>query len=78
MLGHIVFSNLLKNKVFIIIIAFIVVIQIILIYYGGNLFRTYGLTFKELLTTILLAITVIPIDWIRKLYMRKKGLIIGV
>ena len=72
------FSNLLKNKVFIIIIAFIVIIQIILIYYGGNLFRTYGLTFKELLTTILLAITVIPVDWIRKLYLRKKGLIIGV
>lgn len=72
------FSNLLKNKVFIIIISFIVVIQLILIYYGGNLFRTYGLTLKELLITIILALTVIPVDWIRKLYLRKKGLIIGV
>lgn len=72
------FSNLLKNRVFIAIIAFIIVVQIILIYYGGNLFRTYGLTIKELSITILLALTVIPVDWIRKLYLRRKGLIIGV
>lgn len=71
-------SNLLKNKIFIIIISFIIIVQIILIYYGGNLFRTYGLTLKELIITILLAATVIPIDWIRKLYLRRKGLIIGV
>ena len=72
------FANLLKNKVFILIIIFITIVQIILIYYGGNLFRTYGLTIKELIVTILLALTVIPIDWLRKLYLRKKGLIIGV
>jgi Tfp pilus assembly protein PilW len=42
------------------------------------LFRTYGLTLKELIITILLGLTVIPIDWLRKLYLRKKGLIIGV
>ena len=72
------FANLLKNKVFILIISFIIIVQIILIYYGGNLFRTYGLTIKELIITILLAFTVIPVDWIRKLYLRKKGLIVGV
>lgn len=72
------FANLLKNKIFMIIIGFIIVVQILLIYYGGNLFRTYGLTLKELIVTILLAFTVIPIDWLRKLYLRRKGLIIGV
>lgn len=72
------FANLWKNKIFIIIIIFIIVVQILLIYYGGDLFRTYGLTLKELITTILLGLTVIPIDWLRKLYLRKKGLIIGV
>lgn len=72
------FANLLKNKMFILVITFIIVVQIFLIYYGGNLFRTYGLTIKELIITILLALTVIPIDWFRKLYLRKKGLIIGV
>ncbi len=72
------FAHLWKNKIFMIIIAFIIVVQIVLIYYGGNLFRTYGLTFKELIITLLLASTVIPVDWIRKFYLRKKGLIIGV
>lgn len=72
------FANLWKNKVFLGIIAFIAVIQIILIYYGGNLFRTSGLTLKEFEIMILLAFTVIPIDWLRKIYLRKKGQIGGV
>ena len=71
-------SNLYKNKAFIFIILFIIFVQLILIYYGGNLFRSYGLTFKELLITILIASSVIPVDWIRKLYLRSKGLVIGV
>ena len=71
-------SNLYKNKAFIFIILFIIVVQIVLIYYGGNLFRSYGLTLKELIITILIASSVIPIDWIRKLYLRSRGLIIGV
>ena len=65
-------SDLNKNKVFILVILFIITVQLYLIYYGGNLFRTYGLTTKELITTILLAVTVIPIDWIRKLITERK------
>ena len=71
-------SNLLKNKAFILIILFIIGVQLILIYYGGNLFRSYGLTLKELFITILIASSVIPIDWIRKLYLKSKGLKTGV
>ena len=68
-----ILSNLSKNKIFIVIISFIIIIQIIMIYYGGNIFRTSGLTIKELLTTILIASSVIPIDFIRKLILRSKG-----
>ena len=68
-----ILSNLNKNKVFIGIIIFIVIIQIIMIYYGGSVFRTSGLTIKELITTIILASTVVPIDIIRKLLLRLKG-----
>ena len=68
-----ILSNLTKNKIFIVIIAFIVLIQIIMIYFGGSIFRTSGLTIKELLITILLASTVIPVDFIRKLILRSKG-----
>lgn len=72
------FANLFKNKVFLSIVIFIVIVQIGLIYFGGELFRTVGLTFKELQIMILLAATVIPVDFLRKLYLRKKGTVGGV
>ena len=60
------FSNILGNKVFIIIFTLVSVIQIYFIYHGGSLFRTYGLTLKELLICLGLAFTVIPFDLLRK------------
>ena len=66
------FKNINKNKVFIAIIMFIVIVQICLIYFGGSIFRTSGLTFMELQIMILLASTVIPFDMLRKLYLKRK------
>lgn len=66
-----IFANILKNKIFLGIIIFIALVQICMIYFGGEIFRTTGLTFFELQVMILLAITVIPSDWIRK-YLYKK------
>lgn len=71
-------SNIRRNKVFILIITFIVFMQIIMIYYGGTLFRTSGLTIKEFIITIILSFTVIPIDNIRKLWLRQRGIKRGV
>lgn len=68
-----VLSNITSNKVFIGMMLFITCVQIVLIYYGGNLFRTAGLTFKEFIIMFILALTVIPIDWIRKLIYRRKN-----
>lgn len=65
-------ADIKQNKIFILTISFIIIVQLYLIYHGGELFRTYGLTIKELLLVILLAITVIPIDLVRKIYIRKK------
>ena len=65
-------ADLNKNKAFLIVILFITVVQLYLIYYGGNLFRTFGLTLKEIQLTIILAFSVIPIDWIRKLIVKKR------
>lgn len=64
-------ANILKNKMFLGIIVFIFVVQLILIYYGGSLFRTSGLTLFELEIIILLSFTVIPIDWFRKIIFKK-------
>ena len=63
-------SNITKNKVFLGIMLFIIIVQIILIYYGGTLFRTTGLTFKEFQIMIFIAFSVIPVDFIRKIYLR--------
>ena len=70
------FANLIKNKMFMIIISFIVIIQIVLIYFGGNIFRTVGLNIKELFIVVLIALTVIPIDWIRKIIFKKNNKIL--
>lgn len=72
------FAHILENKAFIIIISFIAIVQILLIYFGGDLFRTTGLNFKEFQIMVLLSITVIPVDWARKIYLRRKGLKGGV
>ena len=73
-----ILANLRKNKVFIIIIIFIISVQIFLIYHGGDLFRTYGLTAKEFFIVLLLASTVFPIDFLRKTYLRRHHLKTGV
>ena len=69
-----ILANILKNKVFIFIILLISVVQIILIYFGGEIFRTTGLTFIEFNIVIFLSFTVIPIDIIRKIILKLKGI----
>ena len=72
------FSNLSKNKVFLSIIIFIIIMQIYLIYYGGEIFRTYGLNLIEFEIMIFISMLVIPFDFLRKIYLRKHGEIGGV
>ena len=73
-----ILANLRKNKVFIAIILFIISVQIYLIYHGGDLFRTYGLKASEFFIVLLLASSVFPIDFIRKLFLRRHHLKTGV
>ncbi|MDD2409835.1 MAG: HAD-IC family P-type ATPase, partial [Bacilli bacterium] len=65
--------NITQNKVFLIIFFLVTLIQIYLIYHGGNIFRTYGLTIKELFLVIIIAFSVIPFDIARKTYLIKKN-----
>ena len=60
-------ANLSKNKMFIFILLFIFIVQLIMMFYGGSLFRTVPLSLNEFLLTILISIIVIPIDIIRKI-----------
>ena len=73
-----IFANLFGNKVFLCVILFIAVVQVILIYCGGNLFRTVGLSFKEFNFMLVFAMTVIPFDWIRKYMLKRRKINYGV
>ena len=66
-----ILANITKNKPFIFIFTGITIVQIYLIYFGGDLFRTYGLNGKELIFVILLSLSVIPFDWLRKILISK-------
>lgn len=66
-----ILSNIKENKAFIGIMLFITIVQILLIYFGGDMFRTTSLTFNEFIVMFLFAFTVIPIDLLRKLIYRK-------
>ena len=73
-----ILANLIKNKVFLFIISCVLLIQLVLIYFGGTIFRTAGLTFGELIIMILISMTVIPVDFLRKYILKKKNMNISV
>lgn len=73
-----ILGNITKNKVFLVIIVFIVVVQIIMIYYGGSIFRTSGLKINEFILMILISLTVIPVDFLRKVMLNRNNYQIGV
>lgn len=66
-------ANLIKNKTFIIIMLFITAIQLYIIYYGGSIFRVTDLSSLQLVIVIIMAFSVIPFDWMRKLWLRKNN-----
>ncbi len=66
-------AHLRRNPQFLMIMLMVAVIQILLIYYGGSLFRTAGLTFGELKTVLMIAFLVVPADCVRKLVLRLFG-----
>ncbi|MEG1288418.1 MAG: calcium-translocating P-type ATPase, PMCA-type [Bacilli bacterium] len=73
-----IFANILKNKIFIMIFGFIFISQLFIIYHGKEIFRTYGLEINELILVLILALTVFPVDCLRKYLLKKKGYSSGV
>lgn len=66
-----ILAHLKENKVFILIIIFIIIVQIIIIYSGITLFQTKPLYIKELIFILVLSLSIIPFDFLRK-YISKK------
>lgn len=63
-----IFSNLGKNRAFIVIMVLISAIQLLMIYFGGQLFRSVPLAAYDLLRVIALAFTVIPFEMLRRIF----------
>ena len=66
-----IFKDINKNKPFFILFTFISIAQIIIIYYGGSIFQTYGLKLKELIFVILLSSTSLIVNTVRKIIIKK-------
>ena len=66
-------AHLRGNIGFILIMAAVAVVQLLLIYFGGSLFRTAGLTMYELRVILMVALLVVPVDALRKLVVRFWG-----
>ena len=62
-----VFSNLSLNPNFLKVFALIFIIQIVLVYIGGEIFRAVPLSVSEWLVIFGLSVLIIPVDMIRKL-----------
>lgn len=60
------FDNLTKNKGFLMVFGIIAVVQILMTYLGGAILSGWGLNVTEWLMVLVMAISIIPIDLIRK------------
>ncbi len=67
-----IFSNIGKNKPFAVIMLFISLIQVLMIYFGGSVFRTVPLTWEEFLPVILLSASVVVFDFLRRVAYKLK------
>ncbi len=65
-------SHLSKNKPFLRIMPAVAVVQLMIIFFGGEMFRCVPLTAREILITALIASTVIPADFLRRILLKKR------
>jgi calcium-translocating P-type ATPase len=65
-----IFDNIGKNKGFLQVLLIIVVVQVAMVYLGGAVLRSYGLTLNEWLIVLPMAFLAIPVDIVRKLIVK--------
>ena len=67
------FDNITQNKNFLKIMVLIAVVQVLLTYFGGDIFQCYGLSLAQWGVVLLLAFSIIPVDLIRKCIIKLKN-----
>ena len=63
-----IFRGILKNRPFLLIMSFISVIQVLIIYFGGELFRSYPLSPPQFITVIGISVSVLIFDVLRRIW----------
>ena len=66
-------SGIGKNPAFLSIMALVAAVQIAFVYLGGRVLRTVPLTPRELIFTLCVAFSVIPVGWLHLLFRRFSG-----
>jgi magnesium-transporting ATPase (P-type) len=64
------FAYIARNKGFLFIMLLICAVQILLVFFGGTMFRTCALPWRVLSEVALLGFSVIPFDLMRKVFQR--------
>lgn len=65
------FDNIGGNTGFLKVMGLIVVVQVIMTYFGGVILRCFGLTLTEWAFVLAMAFTIIPVDLVRKAIVNK-------
>ncbi len=66
-------AHIQKNKAFLVIMTLVAVIQTLMIYFGGAMFRTLPLSFIEFSFVVTLAFLIVPADVAWKVFLRLKN-----
>lgn len=66
------FEHITENKLFFVIMGLIVLIQVIMVYFGGEIFSCYGLNLSEWLFVIAASVSIIPVSLVYKLITKNK------
>jgi magnesium-transporting ATPase (P-type) len=66
------FDSISGNKNFLRILGIITAVQIALVYLGGAIFNSYGLSFTQWGIVLVCAVSIIPLDLIRKLFSKPR------
>ena len=68
------FAHLAENRSFSLIMPAVLVMQLVIVYFGGEVFRCVPLDSGDLLRAALLSAAVIPLDTVRKCALRLRGI----
>lgn len=66
-------DNIGKNRGFLRVMGMIALVQVAMTYLGGVILRCYGLNAKEWIFVLVLAVTIIPVDLLRKMIFKRMG-----